>query len=62
MTFRDIDRLLKKDGWYVVSVEGSHYHYRHPTKKGKVQVPNHRKPKDIWKGTVNSILKQAGLK
>lgn len=62
MTFRDVDRMLKADGWYIDSIEGSHYHYKHPTKKGKVQVPRHQKPKEIKKGTLHNILKQAGLK
>ncbi len=41
-------------------VRGSHYQYKHPTKKGKVTIPNHRG--DIPQRVVNSILKQAGLK
>jgi predicted RNA binding protein YcfA (HicA-like mRNA interferase family) len=52
--------LLEGDGWVFVSQDGSHCHYRHPQKKGKVTVPAHNK--DLKKGTANSILKQAGLK
>lgn len=60
MTFREIERIILADGWILEGARGSHYSYRHPNKKGKVTIPNHKG--DIPKGTVNSILKQAGLK
>ena len=60
MRFREIERIIKNDGWYLTDVSGSHYQYHHPTKKGKVTIPNHRG--DINPRVVNSILKQAGLK
>jgi len=40
--------------------KGSHLQLEHPVKKGKVTVPVHGG--DIPKGTLNAILKQAGLK
>lgn len=52
--------MLKDDGWTLKSIEGSHHHFVHPTKEGKVTVPHPKK--DLPKGTLNSILKQAGLK
>ncbi|MBQ3600232.1 MAG: type II toxin-antitoxin system HicA family toxin [Lachnospiraceae bacterium] len=55
----ELERILLKDGWYVVKQVGSHRHYKHPTKPGKVTIPIHRG--DIDKGTVKSILRQAGL-
>ena len=60
MTFREIEVLLKEDGWYYHHARGSHYHYRHNSKKSVVVVPYHKG--DIRKGTLNNILKQAGLK
>ena len=33
MTFRKVERLLLKDGWYLVNTEGSHYQYEHDIKK-----------------------------
>lgn len=60
MRFREIDKMVRDDGWYVTDVSGSHYQYKHPTKNGKVTIPNHRG--DINPRVVNSILKQAGLK
>lgn len=60
MTFKEIERIIKEDGWTLKSASGSHFHYIHPNKNGKVTLPKHKG--DIPKGTVNSILKQAGLK
>ena len=61
MKVRDIIKLLETEGWYLVNTEGSHRQFKHPTKKGKVTVSG--KPgDDVRKGTLNSILKQAGLK
>ena len=50
MRFREADRMLKDDGWYVSDISGSHYQYKHPAKPGKVSVPNH--PGDIPKSVV----------
>ena len=60
MTFKELEKLLKADGWELKEVRGSHFQYTNPNKPGKVTVPNHKG--DIQKGTANSILKQAGLK
>jgi len=59
MKFREIEKILKKDGWYLVKVKGSHYQYKHPIKEGKVTVPCHNK--DFKLKTAKAILKQAGL-
>ena len=54
-------KLLELDGWYYVRTKGSHRQFKHPTKPGTVTVAG--KPSlDIPPGTLNSILKQAGLK
>lgn len=60
MTFKELEKILKKDGWYCYKVVGSHYQYKHSTKPGKITIPRHCK--EIKKGTLNSILKNAGLK
>lgn len=62
MTVREILKLLSDDGWYIVPnrTKGSHIQLKHPAKPGKVTVPNHSG--DIPPGTLNSILRQAGLK
>ena len=61
MKVRNVLRLFRDDGWYLVVTEGSHRQFKHQTKKGRVTVPG--KPNDdLPHGTLNSILKQAGLK
>ena len=60
MSSREVIKLLLKDGWFEVGKVGSHHHFKHPTKKGKVTVPHPKKALPIK--TVNSILRQAGLK
>jgi len=55
---REVLQTLFKDGWVEKGQEGSHVHLIHPTKPGKITVPW----KDLKKKTVESILKQAGLK
>ena len=46
MRFREVERLVLQDGWYEVKQVGSHHQYKHPTKPGKVTIPEH-KGKDI---------------
>ena len=61
MKVSEILRLLQDDGWFLVATRGSHRQYKHPSKAGRVTVPG--KPSDdLAAGTLNSILKQAGLK
>lgn len=57
---REMEKLILADGWVLKKQAGSHKHYIHPTKKGKVTIPFH-KGKDLSKGTEISIKNQAGL-
>jgi predicted RNA binding protein YcfA (HicA-like mRNA interferase family) len=53
--------MLLDDDWYLHSTRGSHRQFKHPTKPGRVTVAG--KPSDdLASGTLNSILKQSGLK
>lgn len=56
---KDLMKIIEKDGWYLVNIKGSHHQFKHPTKKGRVTIPHPKK--DLPKGTIKSILKQAGL-
>jgi predicted RNA binding protein YcfA (HicA-like mRNA interferase family) len=58
---RDVIKLLEQDGWQFHEQRGSHRQFRHPVKKGRVTVAG-KPSKDVAPGTLNSILKQAGLK
>ena len=60
MNCKELEKIILADGWQYKGAKGSHHHYIHPTKPGKVTIPFHSK--DLPKGTENSILKQAGLK
>ena len=61
MKVQELIALIQADGWFQVRMKGSHRQFHHPTKKGTVTVSG--KPSvDIPPGTLNSALKQAGLK
>jgi predicted RNA binding protein YcfA (HicA-like mRNA interferase family) len=61
MKVRAVLRVLKEDGWQEIARRGSHRQLKHPSKTGRVTVSG--KPSDdLAPGTLNSILKQAGLK
>jgi predicted RNA binding protein YcfA (HicA-like mRNA interferase family) len=58
---RALIKLLEGDGWYQARMRGSHRQFKHAFKPGTVTVAG--KPNiDIPPGTLNNILKQAGLK
>ena len=61
MKVREVIRLLKTDGRTLIATRGSHRQYKHPQKSGRVTVAG--KPSDdMAPGTLNSVMKQAGLK
>ena len=61
MKVMELLRLLAADGWVLVRQRGSHRQFHHPEKPGTVTVSG--KPSmDVPPGTLNSALKQAGLK
>lgn len=61
MKVREILELLMDDGWYLVNQEGSLRQFKYPHKKGRVTVAGHPSH-DVAPGTLNSILKQAGIR
>lgn len=54
-----IIKFLKKKGFRIDHTTGSHYIFRHPKNKKRVTIPYHSR--DLPKGTLNSILKQAEI-
>jgi predicted RNA binding protein YcfA (HicA-like mRNA interferase family) len=60
MDSRDIISALKADGWAQVAQKGSHLQFKHPSKPGRVTVPHPKK--DVPRGTLKSIEKQAAIK
>ncbi|HET8885459.1 MAG TPA: type II toxin-antitoxin system HicA family toxin [Salinimicrobium sp.] len=61
MKYNELFKLLKKDGWFEVRQKGSHITMRHPTKPEQLTVPNHS-GKEVKKGLLSAILKQAKIK
>jgi predicted RNA binding protein YcfA (HicA-like mRNA interferase family) len=61
MKVREALRILKNDDWILARQRGSHRQFKHPTKRGLVTVAG-KLSDDLAPGTLNSILKQAGLK
>ena len=59
MNSRDLMKIIHSDGWYLIRTTGSHHHFKHDEKLGLVTIPHPKK--DLPKGTVKNILKQAGL-
>jgi predicted RNA binding protein YcfA (HicA-like mRNA interferase family) len=55
----ELIKLVENDGWTLDRVNGSHYHYHHPAKKGTVTIPH--PVKDMDPKTASSIKRQAGL-
>ena len=58
-TPKEMERILLKDGWKRDSQNGSHRHYKHPTKTGKVTIPFHSK--ELSKKLEQRIYAQAQL-
>ncbi len=61
MNAAQVIRLLKNDGWVLKDRKGSHKQFVHPIKRGKITAADPGK-KEIPPGTLNSILRQSGLK
>ena len=60
MKVSDLIKMLKDDGWELSRTKGSHRQFKHSGKKEVVTVSG--KPSDdVRKGTLGSILRQAGL-
>lgn len=62
MKYREVIKLIEVDGWYQVRQKGSHRAYKHDIKSGIVTIACHRLSDEVPRGTLNSILKQSGLK
>jgi predicted RNA binding protein YcfA (HicA-like mRNA interferase family)/predicted RNase H-like HicB family nuclease len=60
MKWRDLIRLIEKDGWYWVRTTGSHRVYRHPVKQNTVVMSPHSLGDDVPIGTEKSIFEECG--
>jgi len=57
---RELRKLLERNGFVFTRQSGSHAIFKHPESKRRVVLPIHSS--DIPTGTLNAILKDAGLK
>ena len=60
MKFKEVIRILEKEGWVLKRTRGSHRQFRHPSKPGTVTVDG-RLSVEIPPGTLKSISKQSGI-
>ena len=60
MTGKELVKLLKKKGWVLDRITGSH-HIMIKEGKRAVPVPVHGK-RDLPKGLLNAIIKQTGIR
>ncbi|MGC2529471.1 MAG: type II toxin-antitoxin system HicA family toxin [Candidatus Acidiferrum sp.] len=56
---REIIRFLERNGFELDHASGSHFVYYHPVSKRRAVVPKHNR--DIPKGTLLSLLREAGF-
>jgi len=59
MNSAELVRQLERAGWTLRAVKGSHHIYTHPERGGHISVPHPRK--DLGKGLLHKLRKQAGL-
>jgi predicted RNA binding protein YcfA (HicA-like mRNA interferase family) len=60
---RDIIKQIEREGWKLDRIKGSHRQFVHPDRPeaGTLTIAGHPS-EEMRKGTLNGILKQAGLK
>ena len=61
MKVRQIINMLKNDGWYLDRTKGSHRQFKHSEIAGLFTIAG-KLTLDLPPETLNSILKQSGLK
>lgn len=61
MKVREVIKMIEKDGWYLIKTRGDHRQFKHQSKSGRVTISGNL-GRDMPPGTLNSVLKQAGLK
>ena len=59
MKSKELIKELEAAGWELDRICGSHHIFKHPTLPGSLPVPHPKK--DLPRGTLEAIKKQAGL-
>ena len=60
MTYRQVDKILKSNGWQLVRVKGSHHQYKKAGVDFCASVPNHS-GKDLSIGVLKGLERGTGL-
>ncbi len=60
MKVSELKKILKQHGCYELSSGKEHDVWLSPKTNAKIRIPRHQS-KEIAKGTLNAILKQAGI-
>lgn len=60
MAFREVEKLLIADGWFLVRICGSHYQYKKIGISYTATVPNHA-GRDISINVLKDLEKKTGL-
>ena len=60
MTFREVEKRLRQDGFEFSHARGSHYHYKHPDGPRVVVPWPGRRSGELAIGTLRNIYRQAG--
>jgi predicted RNA binding protein YcfA (HicA-like mRNA interferase family) len=61
MKVRTVIKMIEEDGWFIVRTKGSHRQFKHKDKPGLVTIAG-KLSDELAPGTLNSVLRQAGLK
>ncbi|HYE79993.1 MAG TPA: type II toxin-antitoxin system HicA family toxin [bacterium] len=61
LKYRDVEAVLRADGWYPLPRTGtSHRHFKHPSKPGRVTLAG-EPGEDIDPKSLGSVIRQAQL-
>ncbi len=61
MNYRDIETILRNDGWVWFRSHGSHRNFRHKAKRGVLTIPFHDATVELPPRIVRAIMLRAGL-
>ena len=61
MVAKELEKVLIGNGWHYVRQTGSHKIYKKDSCPTTIAIPSHNN-KDLPKGTLSAILKQADIK
>ena len=63
MTYKQFTKkIAEEDGWYLLrNGKGSHRIWAHPHKTRTLSIPDHG-AKELGRGLINTLLKDAGLR